>query len=459
LIIIKLLTSNYIFLFVATSTSNSTSGCIDKNTPSSACCSGNIEISTTITTLAVNAFYGCSSLTGDLYIPNNILTIGSQAFTACNGFNGLLHISENITSIPGYCFRDAKFTGSIYRGVTMPGVLYLHDKITSIGNFAFGYNTAFTTLNVPNTVVSLGRGSFYYMIGLTNLSYYSSTSTDIDVFKYCITPTILTDPFAPTPSPSPTEDILLTCTPYTVSNANFIPCTISNVCPGNTLTISSCETCSADQTMYLADINLNVLAFNDDGGGSCGFCSEIIYVTSLPCQDYVIAQACFQNTACGGTTIVRSTTNPTAQPTAYPTSPTSQPSGSPSSQPSGYPSAQPSGYPSSQPSGFPSSLPSGSPSNQPSGYPSSQPSKFPSSQPSSQPSGSPSNQPSDSPSSRPSSQPSSQPSGSPSSQPSGYPSSQPSGSPSNQPSSSPSNQPSSSPSNQPTGSPSSHDLY
>jgi len=40
------------------------------------------------------------------------------------------------------------------------------------------------------------------------------------------------------------------------------------------------------------------LAFNDD---HCGYCSKIVHTFDEPCQEYSIAQGCFEGTSCEGT--------------------------------------------------------------------------------------------------------------------------------------------------------------
>jgi hypothetical protein len=65
-----------------------TSNCTNKNTPSSSCCSGEITLDPTMTTISSSAFYGCSNLTGSLTIPPSVTSIGNGAFNGCSGLSG-----------------------------------------------------------------------------------------------------------------------------------------------------------------------------------------------------------------------------------------------------------------------------------------------------------------------------------------------------------------------------------
>jgi hypothetical protein len=102
--------------------------------------------------------------------------------------------------------------------------------------------------------------------------------------------------FYPTfyPTLNPTS-VLHTCSPFYLSNTNdaqqnYQDCILTNVCPGTTITISGCYICTEDQVIRLYDSNNNNIAVNDDGEGSCGYCSEIVWYTTLPCQNYIIRQ-------------------------------------------------------------------------------------------------------------------------------------------------------------------------
>ena len=93
-----------------------TTGCIDRNTPSSACCSGDIEISNSITSIANNAFDGCSITS--VIIPNSVTTIGYWAFY--NNQIASLTIPNSVTTIGDYAFQGNKIASlTIPNNVTL----------------------------------------------------------------------------------------------------------------------------------------------------------------------------------------------------------------------------------------------------------------------------------------------------------------------------------------------------
>jgi hypothetical protein len=98
--------SLWLLLLFFSSVHGITYNCINKNTPSSSCCSGEITLDPTMTTIAANAFDGCSNLIGTLTIPSSVTTIGSTAFRGCSGFTEPLVIPSSVTSIAGSAFHS-----------------------------------------------------------------------------------------------------------------------------------------------------------------------------------------------------------------------------------------------------------------------------------------------------------------------------------------------------------------
>ena len=84
-------------LFLAT-TATTTTGCVSKNNPSTACCSGHIEISTSVSAIGNNAFYQCTSLSS-VTIPTSVSAIGNYAFYECSSLSSIVIRSSSLTSI------------------------------------------------------------------------------------------------------------------------------------------------------------------------------------------------------------------------------------------------------------------------------------------------------------------------------------------------------------------------
>jgi hypothetical protein len=81
-----------------------------------------------ITTIGINAFYGCKGLTGTLTIPNSVTTIGNQAFANCKGLTGSLTIPNSVTTIGDGAFQSCN---------KLNGIATIGSGITTIGYSGF----------------------------------------------------------------------------------------------------------------------------------------------------------------------------------------------------------------------------------------------------------------------------------------------------------------------------------
>ena len=164
--------------------------------------------------IAVDAFYGCSSLTS-ITIPNRVTSIGDGSFSQCSGLTSIT-IPNSVTSIGDYAFSGCSGLTSI----TFP------NSVTSIGYGAFSgcsgsikveegntvydsrdncnaiIETASNTLimgcpntNIPSSVTSIGDGAFSGCSGLTSITIPNSvTSIGFKSFRGCSGLTSITFP-------------------------------------------------------------------------------------------------------------------------------------------------------------------------------------------------------------------------------------------------------------------------
>ena len=103
-----------------------------------------IELGSSVTSIASNAFYNCYSL-ASITIPDSVTSIESNAFRYCS----------SLTSI------------------TIP------DSVTSIENNAFGYCYSLASITIPNGVTKIGSVAFFncYSVAFYDFSNHTSVPT------------------------------------------------------------------------------------------------------------------------------------------------------------------------------------------------------------------------------------------------------------------------------------------
>lgn len=137
--------------------------------------SGELVIPSSITSIGMSAFWGCSGFTGNLTIPNSVKSIGPSAFADC-GFTGNLKIGSGITSIEEGSFYKCRFNGSLTIG----------DNVTSIGEHAFYGCDGFTgDLTVPNSVKNIGKSAFADSSFTGKLTIPKGATIGERAFGYC----------------------------------------------------------------------------------------------------------------------------------------------------------------------------------------------------------------------------------------------------------------------------------
>jgi len=157
---------------------------------------GSLTIPNSVTSIGSSAFYNCSGFTGSLTIPNSVTSIGSLAFYDCSGFTGSLTIGTSVSSINDGAFESCNgFTGSL----TIPGTASigsfafyacsfngLNVTGTSINSNAFEYNktNAFGSLNIANTITSIGNQAFYECSGLIGSLTIPNSITSIGSYAF-----------------------------------------------------------------------------------------------------------------------------------------------------------------------------------------------------------------------------------------------------------------------------------
>ena len=175
----------------------------------------------TVTAIAESAFANNSGLTS-VTIPNSVTSIGNYAFRNCTGLTSVT-IGNSVTSIGNYAFYDCSgltsidipdsvteigsdaFSGTAwnnnqpdglvyaglvaysYKGVMPAGIsIVLKEGTKSISPGCFSGCSSLTSVNIPNSVTTIGNSAFYGCIGIERINSYpdpAKVTLGSDVFN------------------------------------------------------------------------------------------------------------------------------------------------------------------------------------------------------------------------------------------------------------------------------------
>jgi hypothetical protein len=117
-----------------------------------------VTIPNSVTNIGGWAFLSCGSLTS-VTIGTNVASLGKSAFAGCGQLGGVV-IPNSVTSLGDYAFSGCKRLTNLTIGA----------KVTGIPDYAFSSCAGLTWVTIPNGVTNIGYSAFGSCSGLTNLA-------------------------------------------------------------------------------------------------------------------------------------------------------------------------------------------------------------------------------------------------------------------------------------------------
>ncbi len=157
------------------------------------CSLTSITIPNSVTSIGRSAFYECYSLSS-VTIPNSVTSIGGEAFVSCFSLTSINVDSNNpnYSSVDGVLFSKDKTT-LIRCPERKRGAYTIPNSVTSIGDNAFHWCDALTSITIPNSVTSIGHDAFWNCNSLSSVTIPNSVTWIGDgAFEACSSLTSVT---------------------------------------------------------------------------------------------------------------------------------------------------------------------------------------------------------------------------------------------------------------------------
>ena len=138
-----------------------------------------------VKTIYSEAFSGCTKMTS-IYLPESVTSIGGGLFYGCSALTKV-EILCRIRSFP-YYYSSGNYYG-FFEGCSSLTSINIPESVTTIGDWAFRGCSSLTSISIPESVTSIGSRVFYGSTSLTS-TYIKATSLSTygsEAFDYCPT--------------------------------------------------------------------------------------------------------------------------------------------------------------------------------------------------------------------------------------------------------------------------------
>ena len=157
----------------------------------------NIQINSNCKIIADSAFNDCTSLT-EIVIPDSVTSIGDNAFNNCTGLQTVT-IGDGVTSLNGFDFTGNKnlktvelgdgikqIRDSEFSGCTQLASVTIGNGVESIGANAFNGCSSLTNIVIPNSVKIIMIGAFWGCTQLKTITLGNNVSSiENSMFRGC----------------------------------------------------------------------------------------------------------------------------------------------------------------------------------------------------------------------------------------------------------------------------------
>lgn len=217
----------------------------------------------TVDEIINHAFYNCKDLTS-VTIPSTVVSIGEEAFIGCSGLKKV-YISdlERWCKIP---FTDKTsnplyYAHSLFLNDTEITELNIPQSVTSIGKYTFYNCFRITSVSIPNSVTSIGEHAFSHCSGLSSVTIPSSvTSIGTSAFYKC----------------SNLADVTIPASVNSIGNSSFLGCTnLTSVTIPNTVTSIAAKAFSGCTNLISATIGNGVTSIEVEAFKGCSSLNSI----------------------------------------------------------------------------------------------------------------------------------------------------------------------------------------